>query len=146
MIEDLTDEKAGNNPFWLPAEEFEAYLCGVNFAEERDPNLWPHLVVFGQWLALAKRVGCPRAMSSDFASLVAPSSSVWEALMSMIEVVEPFKSELSPLKKELHEEVFAQVMALNPWRPRVCISTLFDSYRKWGAPVCFYVPQFVRAQ
>lgn len=127
-LDDLQEERAGNNPLWLPIEQFEGYLMTSFYAEDERVEHWPHSMVFAQYLALARRRGWKRATSAEYESIFAPNLSVWDALKRVIENVEPFRTELRALREGLYEDELAKVMALHPWRPTVPLKTLFDSF------------------
>ena len=94
--------------------------------------------MLAQYLALAKRQGWKRAMRSEFRSIFTPNHSVWEALQIMMEKVEPFKSELEPLRDGMYEDELAKAMALSTWRPRGAVTSLFDSFQNGGRSVNHY--------
>ena len=79
-FEDLDEpyqDKSYHTKWWMSYGKFKAGLEEFYAAEDEDPRLWPHFMVYAQFLALAKRQGFFGAMSDHYSSLFAPRTSVW---------------------------------------------------------------------
>ena len=67
-------------------------------------------------------------MRKRYTSLIEPKLSSWEAFLIMICRVEPMRSELHELLSGLRLEEVAQLMMVNPYRPKEQLTTFFTPY------------------
>ena len=77
-------------------------------------------------------------MSSEFESLFAPGHSVWEAMTVVIEKIEPFRTVHKKMREGMYDQELAKVIALQDWRPRINVSSLFASFKNGARPECHY--------
>ena len=84
------------DPHWMRADLFESRLshCRSNTSIS-DSTYWPHKLIWGQWLAVARSRGHLEAMSENYPSLFVPEHSCWEAFKQMLTTCEPMKTDLA---------------------------------------------------